>query len=590
MSPRTTQTNQTNNHRIKSWHTFIYPFSLPDFAMNDMVRPDKNCWGDEEFLVNEDPDTLAGDPERIRVRREQYGAYRYFLAKAQSNIFNVWMDSHKTDQEQEEQKKCCRIYRRTDLEDATYQIEYYNWEDQNTRQYTLDIHAIRLVIYGRMKIGLIQFEMENRRYDEIQDIKRINQLGRRLYMPYYDIDDQRGIICGQCATSIVIHPNSHSAPYRIRMEDTVLPRQTVHSNAPESWKLDTLQWLYCMIYGETAPRYKLHTVLDDRMFVCCAIRDNNLSGQIQRRACSIQGSFFGAEDYESSQTLFEQLYALLYIDDGDVTCKDRALLRSKLGESGYTRWVQYGTLLGVTEYSMLCVLDERKDDDARDDSYLAVVMPFITEYAALARLGLAQCAAIHRQEEKIERINRTVHRNRPLEQSQINDIDNAWKRYVIFQNNMYIPEATFQEQGRELYDMVKRSLRVEQLNWYLDAELRNLHALSSMEADAQEKASDKQLNDSINIVTVVGTALGFMALMQDALSVDDNKTGFYKWSVLFIYLVGILMIWFVHRSSGNIENRKDNKGSARWTKYLMAAFLFTCFAYAIVSIIAVVLW
>ena len=117
------------------------------------------------------------------------------------------------------------------------------------------------------------------------------------------------------------------------------------------------------------------------------------------------------------------------------------------------------------------------------------------------------------------------------------------------------------------------------MNEYLNYELEHLHALAGMEADIASKESDSanaKANDrisySINIMTVLGTGLALLALLQDSFGVrgvfGNQAWDFgYRVMIFFIYVSGTLIITFgyghmnpkVQKCKKNEEQFSDNK-------------------------------
>lgn len=565
----------------KSYHVFIYPFT---FDVNNQCTPsDEECskaaledalksnkWSKMTSL-----DAILQNADlKDENRRQQYAVYRYFLPKASDNIFN--MDSKSDD---------CSIYTKDGASGSVYEIQV---PDKST--YSLRIEEIRLTIYKKLNIGLISFRM-NLDDGKIEDIKKANQFGRRLFMPFYSNSEANSVpSCSLTAERICIKWKDSSDPLVLTETAQTATSVKVTKDA------DALSGLSDLIFGKESidhsqkwNRYHLTGILDDRMFTCCLIRDQSLSDHIGKHADKVVEDFFESpatalKNADESHLklgdinpeydeLYDTLYSILYIDDAEPSCQDRAMERQKLSEQFDTRWTRYGTIHGLTEYSMICITGEP------DFLQYNVIEPFLNEYTELARLGLAQVAAIHQQEKEIEEINEKIDPGKRMSDETIESINKAWKKYTLFQNDMFIPEVTFQEQGRELYDLIKKSFRLNSLNEYLNYELEHLHALAGMEADIASKESDSanaEANDrisySINIMTVLGTGLALLALLQDSFGVRGvfgNQAWDFGYRVLifFIYASGTLIITFgyghmnpkVQKCKKNEEQFSDNK-------------------------------
>ena len=132
---------------------------------------------------------------------------------------------------------------------------------------------------------------------------------------------------------------------------------------------------------------------------------------------------------------------------------------------------------------------------------------------------------------------------------------------------------TFQEQGRELYDLVKKSFRLNALNEYLNFELEHLHALAGMEADITSKESDianAKANDrisySINIMTVLGTGLALLALLQDSFGIRD-AFGNVLWDIAYRGIIGLsFAIGTMIITTGYLHMKPEDSKCPKWYK------------------------
>lgn len=569
----------------KSYHVFIYPFKfrLPDGSKDIEEYISDNKWekfpdlkknvldenvfppkeqeyngaqldGEKSGASREnttDIDTDSSAAKAIDIRRQQYSVYRYFLPKALDNIFNTQNNSDSF-----------ITYQRREISGAKYIITRTDDpQEAKTKNYELNINEIRLTIYKKLNIGLISFSLSNHAYS-VADIKMINQYGRRLFAPYYTVAEHENgsageqisecressfeLMCSQTAKRIEIRFDDQSDPVVLAdLMDTVGRRSGSQRGQIEEPILGLSRFIF------DSDRNMINMVLDDRMFTCCLIRDGILSRQIENHASPDGKEYFRQENGDKLRfdfngklyDLYDMLYTILYVDEDSSSCQDRSMQRQKLSEYTDTRWTGYGTIHGVTEYSMICITGEQ------DYLKSTVIEPFLNEYVELARLGLAQAAAMHEQEDQIAQINKTIDSNEKMTEDAIDKINRAWKRYALFENDMYIPEVTFQEQGREMYDLVKKSFRLNMLNEYLHSELEQLHALASLETDRTDRESDDRISNAINIVTILGTGLALIGIFQDSLGISEafgnQKLNWcYRLFIFAVYTSGAFVIYF----------------------------------------------
>ena len=183
--------------------------------------------------------------------------------------------------------------------------------------------------------------------------------------------------------------------------------------------------------------------------------------------------------------------------ENSCTCQDQEMLQEKLDQHIYRRWVNWGSLYGITEYSMTYFASGNIDKKQESRSLVDNIQDL---YLRLAQLALLQRAIITQLETEVEIASRRI--GKPKELLML------WERYARFQAEYYIPEATFQEQGVEMYDMLKDSLRLPEMYEYLDSGMENLRELAQMyESD--------NTNNAINAMTAIGTTVAIFAMTQD---------------------------------------------------------------------------
>ena len=157
-----------------------------------------------------------------------------------------------------------------------------------------------------------------------------------------------------------------------------------------------------------------------------------------------------------------------------------------------------------------------------------------------------------------------------------------------------MPEVTFQEQGVELYAILKKSLKIEEQNTYLDSELNNLHEVAELENAEIENVNAKRQRDidgkmsqSVNLLTVAGTTFAIVAMAQDFLANMDLislNCRFEKVRAILSYFLGFallfgMILWGMKKFSKIIEIKQVKKKYIGW-KY---------FSYSISLLILVLL-
>lgn len=486
-----------NNTMPYSYHTFMYPF----YWTTGSMQPDNIKWERTPFRDNVREDSA----EDLLT----YATWQYFSPKARRLIFD-W----------EKGAICCYHFAGVNTENSFLHL----WLDGDLDSpvlYRLRVNQIRLELLPNLRIGVLILEAEN--YGETADaekkiradalsgcspkerldeITKINDLGRRVFSPYLvRLDDgslQKG---GEAPWKAVLEIN----------KNCVTLVDCTHIDG----RIEQIQDGFVrLIQGQAKEEMKLYPAIDDRMFVTCCL------GVKEYEPFSLTDS--GMYEYQSDIRSAEKLYKLIFLERGESSnCRNREMMRSKLQEHVYARWIEKGTVHGITEYSMVCVTG--CDDEGRlcDGLKATVINPFLTEYVEMAKIAVLQRAAVIRLEDKASEISREL-------DDKVEDIRGLWKEYLRFQSELLLSEVTFQEQGTEIYDILKKSLRIADLSTSLNTNMYNLHEMAEFEDaklrrehDEEESKSDNRLSRAVNLFSVMGISITLAGLIQDALAYTE---------------------------------------------------------------------
>ncbi len=274
--------------------------------------------------------------------------------------------------------------------------------------------------------------------------------------------------------------------------------------------------------GIATGRMNLRGFSDDRMFLIALYRDNERSKQLAnggyRFDCELtkeartirsevstfrnefsakvdevvalmndehaptQSSHAISATMANKKVFIDWLFALFFVDNNpqEPTCHDAPTMTRLLEQVSYPRWADYGTIYGITNYSMVCLADEKPG------TYYPVVKPFLYHYTYMACLVYAQRLSLMLFEKRAKRLANVL--------AKINDHDNRsdsnekrmtekettektlrfYRSYVSFNASYMLTELTPQDQGIEIYQLLQKSLLVNQEKQSLDQTLRAL--------------------------------------------------------------------------------------------------------------------
>lgn len=487
-----------------SYHTFIYTFTYSTEGYKE-IKGEESQW---EKIKNVE-DILKSDEEN----EEEWSAYNsvcYFTPKARNAIFNTQNDNTSV------------VYRYKMPEGKTlkYVITLYEKEEK----ISLPVEEIKLTLFPKIKVGIISINLVNydaEKKDEISRIKRvaqINEWGRRLFFPNKSGkgDNQKNSYIETKGLGIYAM-NENGEMEEIISTDFA---QQYEQNKRNKNSIDIKPQFIDDLLG-TAIKNKYHiasfsSVFDDRMFTCSLVRDDFISAEMKtynqeegEYVCYLPNQMISNKNIETSSLLYG--YVFIDSDLEYCSCQNKIFRKELLKKHIYDRWINYGTLYGFTEYSMTCIMDEN------EGSFHIVCKSFLTQYVEIVKLCLVQRAAINVIETDIVNSCKII---QPDQSASIDadQISKIWEKYIIFQNELYLPEVTFQEQGVEIYAFLKKFLKLEELNEQIGTELDNLHELTELMEDKRKAMNEEKTADTMNFFSIL---LGVAALA-DVLGLLDR--------------------------------------------------------------------
>ncbi len=330
--------------------------------------------------------------------------------------------------------------------------------------YELKLKSIVLNLYST-GTGIIMFYIENEKYPELDDVRRINQFGRRVYPPFLDARiGVAGTKYSELADFIEI-TGLHGPAQRYSDDFT-----SFSSN--DDWK--PARFITSLIEDLTEELEPPKPVVDDRMFTQCWYFNYNISAMI--KDTSSFNKFVKSVDWNK----------FLFVDGGsEATCRNSKMLEKQNKKHTYKRWQQNGTLYGITRYSFVAI----SNNSTFAQNVLLTHMRTI--YARMAELALLQRASTLKFSDEVTVLSQLSERGvRQI----ANRISNFYKEYIKFVNQIYFREVTAQEQGIELYTLMQESMKLNEQVKGLDAEIEELHNYVALLEDKKRNKTATNLN------------------------------------------------------------------------------------------------
>lgn len=365
------------------------------------------------------------------------------------------------------------------------------------REYILDVQSMNLNLYSS-GVGVLSIYLYNTRYPDAQDVLTINQYGRRVFPPFIADVQKRNELA---------HSIGFEGLNGVYSEDFSCYTNTAKSNIPASF-------IPKMVH-EVAENIELQPVIDDRMFVLCWYKNDGFANQFQASNA----------DYE--RFLYDEWwYKYVFVDAGYKTCPNDALSHRLIETATYPRWQQWGTLYGVSRYSMVMLTGNGCPD------YLTTY--FETEYVRMAELVLMQRATVLRFSSEVTRISKLAARKGFGER-----VSSLYKEYIHFVNQIYFREISAQDQAIEMYQMLYSAVNVQEQVEKLDKEIEELYNFVSLRAD-------RRTNQTMSLLTWITTIFLPITVIAGYFSMNDfGQNRRFGFETLIMVCFAIIVISIV---------------------------------------------
>ncbi len=425
-----------------SYHTFIFPFLFDNNSSVTREEFAKHLNKEQWILEN-------GVSEHSNNFMNAYNQFHYFNTATQNALYT-----------HENQENVVLNYKFKFNANAEYVIRKAN--DKQAFEYRLVVNDVRLRLFNT-NVGMLQFELENYNHGEPDDICRINEYGRRIYAPFLK-GAEPSYYCDGVANEIQLAVHGQDPI-------TSLPIFAFHKDVPERTQLiaPILELLSAGTHRVTTNRclgeneFYIEPIVDDRMFIACFYDSDKLvqkMGQWQEDDYRfMKDALRFCPDHPANMGAL--LYRMVFVDCDFPTCQSRTLLHKLLEKHIYTRWLEWGTVSGISEYSMISISDDPPD---------YIVNAFLTEYVEMLTLVLAQRASLLVFERRLS--------DASLGRSKISEIQ---RDYTRFQSQLLLQEITPQQQGIELYDMLRETLFINKEQKDIEQQIKNLFDQSENE-------------------------------------------------------------------------------------------------------------
>lgn len=402
---------------------------------------------------------------------------------------------------------------------ARYLIEGIPNKDGSSREYSyeLTLEKVDLTIYTSPKVGILAFHVTNYKDEDLKDMIRISARGRRIYPPFLDCYKEplgqvkEGLIA-DCITILTEEGELARENYEVYGRLKEMPKKLPLPKHIECFTKD--------LFTEINP------IIDDRMFVVAWYSSN-----VASRVFSSKGLFSKEYNYLTNPGWHEAVF----IDDNGCTTQSTTMLRALLTRHTYDRWVNYGTLFGLTRYSFVMLTN---NDNFNREKLLPDLQNL---YLPMVRLCLAQRASVLYFSDCISnRLN--INKAKDFTQQKAEEIAELFLEYIKFVKRIYFREISAQEQGIDLYDKLQEVMRLRKEVEDLEREMNELNQFADM-------TQQKDLTQIANQYLPVALIAAFMAFIYDKAYFQFDTICFTPDCILqaakyWVPIFGILLFFF----------------------------------------------
>lgn len=471
---------ESDHKLLKSYHIFIFPFSFKIEEYDSF----------KEFIEDHNWEISSFCP---KDKYDDYNEFNYFNTQARNIIYqkctkNCSENCNLKLISNDENYYCTKKLSEHD--------KYHYIIETEKATYSLEISEISIKIY-EFGIGILSIHLNNFKYAKTNQILEINQYGRRLFKPYIKNDPQKS--CPLIGRSISIKfDNSNeilaSTDYDgHNCKDDSIPKlikdilyndfSLNNNNIPQQ----------SQIVNEN-----LKIFTDDRMFVVCFYKNNFLMKGIQN----------------NKKTYIDKWYSFLFVDVNKPSCSDEEMKEKILREHSYRRWLNDDTIYGITDYSFVCLSVKKCEsfvlDHIRTMYYQMIILTFVQKISILNfknRIGQV--------------LNKSSNSYKDISTMNL-EIEKLQEDYIIFTNKICLDSLTLQQQGIEMYNMMKKIMNVSINTIKLKEEIQDLFNLYVFKNQQIENEESQRIENKLNIIATIGTTIGISSLLTSIMTIPKS--------------------------------------------------------------------
>lgn len=506
------------NKHCYSYHIFYFPFKwhLPEeekkllseqVDLKHIPVETYSMW--ERRQITRRDKTILTDEKTLKDAQELFGEQQYYFDFVHPVLYDI----------KNEPNPIISHYERREPQEnnVEYCIKHKN------KEYILRIDAINLNLYAT-GVGVLSFYLANELEEQKGEsaIRDINQYGRRIMPPHCgEFTANHRNMLAECISLKGLH-NDVNLRYTDSYDYSIDGKSQF--GLSDTWQPATF---IRNLIEDLSPSLIVIPIIDDRMLVNCWYSNNDLAMKVK----SDSNEFINSDFW----------YKYVFVDSGDndydVTCQNKELRTKLIKESTYERWQKFGTLYGITRYSMVALTDE--GDFAKN----CLSMHMRTIYSRMFELAIIQRASMLRFSGEVTRVSVLEKGNKIIAER----IGSIYKEYIRFVNQIYFRSVTAQDQGIEMYNLLMKQLNTKEQIKDLDEEIGELHEYISLLIDQKRNENSEWLNILATLLLPAGIITGLFGMNM----FECPSNWWHFWVQFSIIVVFSAIIYYIIKKRRN---------------------------------------
>lgn len=477
---------------VHSFHTFLFPFRWKVANLVNRPFSEQINLNSIHYCQSPNWERVGIPPSSEKESDDLYNERNYFYEFVHPSLYDDNSDT-----------SLIRHYERREpkrSESIAYRIVCGEKKDI----YDLEVQAINLNLYSS-GVGVLSFYLYNTRYPKPEDVLAINQYGRRVFPPFIG-DVKSRIELAHC-----IEIKGLNGVYS---EDFSHYTNNVKSNTPANFILKMVH--------EVADNIEMQPVVDDRMFVLCWYKNDDLTLEFET-------------DYDNFIENNKDWYKFVFVDKFEgLSCQNDRMRRDIIKKATYERWQKNCSLYGVSRYSMVFLTN------SGTDIFAPFLFPYFeTEYARMAELVLMQRATVLRFSSEVTNISKLAGGKGFGER-----VSSLYREYIRFENQMYFREISAQDQGIEMYQKLYDAMGLKEQVEKLDDEIEELYNYVTLR-------EDRRTNRTMSLLTWITTIFLPVTVVAGYFSMNDFGTNtkflFQSVSIIVFAILVISIVLIINK-------------------------------------------